>query len=68
MGYRTTLPDVTIGQMSIKNVDALINPLKTGDSEFCVLGMTFLEHIDWRHKDGMLILNPDDTHVGGDSK
>ena len=64
MGYRTTLPDITIGQMSIKNVDALINPLRTGDSEYCILGMTFLEHIDWKHDDGVLILNPDGESDG----
>ena len=71
MGYRTTLPNITIGQMTIKNVDALINPLRTGDSEYCILGMTFLEHIEWKHENGMLILNPDGesdgTKVYGDS-
>ena len=64
MGYRTTLPNITIGQMTIKNVDALINPLRTGDSEYCILGMTFLEHIDWKHENGMLILNPDGESDG----
>ena len=64
MGYRTTLPDITIGQMSIKNVDALINPLRTGDSEYCILGMSFLEHIEWKHENGMLILNPDGESDG----
>ena len=71
IGYRTTLPNITIGQMTIKNVDALINPLRTGDSEYCILGMTFLEHIEWKHENGMLILNPDGesdgTKVYGDS-
>ena len=64
MGYRTTLPNITIGQMTIKNVDALINPLRTGDSEYCILGMTFLEHIEWKHENGMLILNPDGESDG----
>ena len=64
MGYRTTLPDITIGQMAIKNVDALINPLRTGDSEYCILGMSFLEHIEWKHENGMLILNPDGESDG----
>jgi aspartyl protease family protein len=64
MGYRTTLPNITIGQMTINNVDALINPLRTGDSEYCILGMSFLEHIDWKHENGMLILNPDGESDG----
>ena len=64
MGYRTTLPNITIGQMAINNVDALINPLRTGDSEYCILGMSFLEHIDWKHENGMLILNPDGESDG----
>ena len=64
MGYRTTLPNIEIGQMNIRKVDALINPLRTGDSEYCILGMSFLEHIDWRHQNGMLILNPDGESDG----
>ena len=64
IGYRTTLPNIEIGQMNIKKVDALINPLRTGDSEYCILGMSFLEHIDWTHQNGMLILNPDGESDG----
>ena len=64
MGYRTTLPNIEIGQMNIRKVDALINPLRTGDSEYCILGMSFLEHIDWKHQNGMLILNPDGESDG----
>lgn len=63
IGYRTTLPDVTVGQMSIKNVDALINPLKDDDTP-CILGMTFLGDIEWMHQNGMLILNPDGESDG----
>ena len=63
MGFRTTLPDVTIGQTSIKNVDALINPLSEGGYE--ILGMSFLEHIEWEHDDGKLILNPEGSKSGG---
>ncbi|MDP7531185.1 MAG: TIGR02281 family clan AA aspartic protease, partial [Candidatus Thalassarchaeum sp.] len=57
MGFRTTLPDVTIGQTSIKNVDALINPLS--ESGYEILGMSFLKQIEWEHDDGVLILNPE---------
>ncbi|HIE81817.1 MAG TPA: TIGR02281 family clan AA aspartic protease, partial [Candidatus Poseidoniales archaeon] len=63
MGFRTTLPDVTIGQISIKNVDALINPLS--ESGYEILGMSFLKQIEWEHDDGVLILNPDGESVGG---
>ena len=63
IGYRTTLPNITIGQMSIKNVDALINPLRDDDDD-CILGMTFLEDIDWKHQNGMLILNPEGESDG----
>ena len=62
MGFRTTLPDVTIGQISIKNVDALINPLS--ESGYEILGMSFLKQIEWEHDDGVLILNPDGESVG----
>ena len=64
MGYRTTLPDITVGQMKIRKVDALINPLREADAGYCILGMTFLEHIDWKHENGMLILNPDGESNG----
>ena len=63
-GYKTELPDVTIGQMSIRNVESLINPLREEEVDFCILGMTFLEHIDWKHENGMLILNPDGESDG----
>jgi len=63
-GYKTALPDITIGQMSIRNVEALINPLREDESDFCILGMTFLEHIEWKHENGMLILNPDGESDG----
>ena len=64
MGYRTTLPDITVGQIKIRKVDALINPLRESDAGYCILGMTFLEHIDWKHDNGMLILNPDGESDG----
>ena len=63
MGFRTTLPDVTIGQTSIKNVDALINPLS--ESGYEILGMSFLKQIEWEHDDGKLILNPEGSKSGG---
>ena len=62
MGFRTTLPDVTIGQISIKNVDALINPLS--ESGYEILGMSFLKQIEWEHDDGVLILNPENNKSG----
>jgi len=62
MGFRTTLPDVTIGQISIKNVDALINPLS--ESGYEILGMSFLKQIEWEHDDGVLILNPESNKSG----
>ena len=62
MGFRTTLPDVTIGQISIKNVDALINPLS--ESGYEILGMSFLKQIEWEHDDGVLILNPEGNKSG----
>ncbi|SVE63346.1 uncharacterized protein METZ01_LOCUS516200, partial [marine metagenome] len=62
MGFRTTLPDVTIGQTSIKNVDALINPLS--ESGYEILGMSFLKQIEWEHDDGKLILNPEGSKSG----
>ncbi len=62
MGFRTTLPDVTIGQTSIKNVDALINPLS--ESGYEILGMSFLKQIEWEHDDGVLILNPEGNKSG----
>ena len=62
MGFRTTLPDVTIGQTSIKNVDALINPLS--ESGYEILGMSFLKQIEWEHDDGVLILNPEGSKSG----
>ena len=64
MGYRTTLPDITVGQIKIRKVDALINPLRESDAGYCILGMTFLEHIDWEHDNGVLILNPDGESDG----
>ena len=62
MGFRTTLPDVTVGQISMKDVDALINPL--GEGDYCILGMSFLKQIEWKHDDGVLILNPDGENNG----
>ena len=63
LGYSTTLPDVTIGTMTMRGVEALINPLAK-QRNYSVLGMTFLNQIDWEHEDGMLILNPDGIHLG----
>jgi aspartyl protease family protein len=63
IAYRTNIPNLTVGGMTINDVEGLINPKLPDD--YALLGMSFLKHIEFTHDEGVLILNPDGESVGG---
>ncbi|NKC11138.1 MAG: TIGR02281 family clan AA aspartic protease [Gammaproteobacteria bacterium] len=54
-GYLTRLDRVGLGAIELRNVEGVIAP-GMGSNEV-LLGMSFLEHLDWRREDGRLVLS-----------
>lgn len=55
IGFVTTLDSVQLGAIVLRRIPAIILPgFKDGE---ILLGMTFLEQLDWQQKDGQLLLS-----------
>lgn len=54
--YRTRIDRLQLGGIQARGVRATINPAMDGSG--VLLGMTFLRHLDFRQRDGKLILEP----------
>ena len=52
--YDTTIDEIAIGGLSVSRVGGSINP--SMNSDFVLLGMTFLRHVDLRQRGGQLII------------
>lgn len=52
--YGTVLESVSIGDITVRDVQATINPHNNSDE--LLLGMSFLKHLEMLHKDGELRL------------
>jgi aspartyl protease family protein len=53
--YATKLNEMRIGDIVLHDIRATINP-HTGD-DFVLLGMSFLQHLDFSQRSGQLILS-----------
>ncbi|MCF6262660.1 MAG: retroviral-like aspartic protease family protein [Xanthomonadales bacterium] len=62
-GYMTRLEQVRLGSIRVNNVRAVISPGLGGD---ILLGMSFLRHLNWRHANNELILEPQSTGIGAE--
>ena len=55
--YTTTLDSVQLGDITVTNVSALVNPkMHSHNGDKVLLGMSFLEHLDLEMKDDEMIL------------
>jgi aspartyl protease family protein len=52
-GYRITLNNVSVGGISVSSVDAIVNQSPMRE---VLLGMSFLNHVEVSHKNGVLYL------------
>lgn len=52
--YQTTIDRIAVGGLAVRGVRGSINPAM--DTDFVLLGMTFLRHVDLRQQGGRLIL------------
>lgn len=53
-GYLTKLDSLTIGKITLHDIEAVISPYST--SKTVLLGMSALKHLEFEHKNGVLIL------------
>ncbi len=56
VGYRTRLDSVTLGNITLRDLPASINP-NVSDMDV-LLGMSFLKHLDFSQKGDTLIISP----------
>ena len=54
-GWRVQLSEVTVGAITVMNVDALV--LEGNSPPNVLLGMTFLRNVEIREKDGVMVLS-----------
>lgn len=54
--YDTRIDRIALGGIELRDVRGSINP--SMDTDFVLLGMTFLRHLDFRQEGGRLILEP----------
>lgn len=52
--YRVKLRDVTVGEIKLQDVDALV--VDNAEPRKPLLGMSFIKRVDMRHEDSMLVL------------
>lgn len=52
--YATTVDEVRLGDIALNNIRATINPHMQED--FVLLGMSFLQHLEFNQRDGRLVL------------
>ena len=58
VAWDTTIDEIAVGRLRARDIRGSINP--NMDSDFVLLGMTFLRHVDMRQRGGRLILSADD--------
>ncbi len=52
--YTTTLDEVSIGDIALRDIRATINPHMSED--FVLLGMSFLKHLEFNQRNGKLVI------------
>ena len=61
VGYLTRIDQVRLGSLQVNNVRAVISSGLGGEA---LLGMSFLRHLNWRHANNELILEPGQRSPG----